>query len=84
MAMIKTILLFTIEAADGNGYTNLPKWWENFIDTMPLYYNTQTPTNKLLKVYHAMTYVKQEGNSMNRYLEFETEEDYVEFVLRWS
>ena len=56
-------------------------WWENFFfNTIDYKVNTTERINQNLKPYRA----KLIKNGINPYLEFDTEQDYVMFVLRWS
>jgi hypothetical protein len=73
--------------------TNTPGWWINFLSTVDddtfkfnfdRYAETINHINNLLKEYHAITYTTITKDASTRYVEFETNDDYIEFRLRYG
>lgn len=57
-------------------------WWRNFWDCDPTHYSELNNLRKALEPYNCR-YVNEMW-PRNPYIEFDTEQDYVMFVLRWS
>lgn len=85
--MTKNVILFASTESD-SGSIHMPTWWINFIDTVPILEQFEQPTNAILEAYNAKSFGRwEELNGINtfvRYLSFATNEDYVNFILRWS
>lgn len=74
--MTHRILLFSTDDT-----INQPRWWSNYVDSLKD--TTIEPVNEDLKRYNAVVWIDKE-NDYARYLEFESEEHYSMFILRWS
>lgn len=57
-------------------------WWQNFWERDPTHYSELSNLRIALAPYNCR-YVNEMW-PRNPYIEFDTEEDYVMFVLRWS
>lgn len=71
---MKTVFLF-----DNTGLTHEPKWWTEFAKGQIL--NSEN-VNEVLKE-HNVRY-RFENANWGRYLDFETEDDYIMFLLKFS
>lgn len=62
-----------------------PQWWVNFTcsDDKPHTYNRDT-LNEFLKPYKCCYYPETDAYMEDDYIEFDTEQDYAIFLLRWS
>lgn len=61
-----------------------PIWWKNFCDADPiLRLSNEQEITKIIRQWHATFRVEYSGTGW-RYLEFDSEEDFTAFVLRWS
>ena len=70
----------------GNRMISCPKYWENFIDAIPMTDTFRevpiTIINRELKKYNARHHF--DAATAAEYIEFKSEQDYTMFVLRWS
>ena len=57
------------------------KWWHNFYNNDPHKFSLLKDINTALKKYNA--HINNESH-LHGHLVFETEQDYVLFVMRWS
>ena len=64
--------------ADNGHYNDYLPWFENFINESGFYDSDEHDIDVYLKPYRTRN-VKNEP-----YIEFETEQDYTAFVLRWA
>jgi len=63
-------------------YASQQAWWQNFWDRNPIHYSELSQLQKALKPYNCR-YINDMWPG-TPYIEFDKEQDYVMFVLRWS
>ena len=63
-------------------YENVPDWWKNFIYDNSLY--NHSAVNKVLKHSHGKLIWPEDFYKESAFVDFDTEEDAIAFILRWS
>lgn len=65
-----------------NRYNSEPTWWSNFLDIEYAKVKMTEDLKDYLQRHYRVNFIVEPGYYI--WLEFDTEQDYIMFVLRWS
>jgi hypothetical protein len=87
MCMPKIAIIYATCTSD-NGMTysciSMPSWYINFYNEVPFNQIDNVLCELYAYKYHTQLYVERRGLIDTHYIHFDTNEDYIEFVLKWA